>query len=143
MSVKEIQIRPLKVADRKRLSGIIKKFVETTGDTSFLDVISSAVSAAPGKPTDEKAASIDAAIQIGVKVIQSLLTTLEEETHTWFADLIGVTYDEFLELPVDAELVIVEQLVQAQEASSFFTIASRLYNKIELLRGMFSGAKSK
>ena len=137
---KEIKIRKLKVADRKRLSAMIEKLVEIAGDDSLLNKISSAISSSSkGKGEGEEKDSEDSAIKLGIELLTTLLKTLEEETHEWFSELINVGKDEFLELPIDTELVIINQMVHAEESSSFFTIASQLYKKIELLQNKFGG----
>lgn len=139
--MEEIKIRKLKVSDRKRLSKLVTKLADVMGDESLLNVISSA---APEAKAESGAAEggEDNAVKIGIKVIRLLLETLEDETHAWFSDLIGVKPEQFLDLPLDTELKILDQLVNASEASNFFTLASQLYKKTEKLRGKFNGAKT-
>lgn len=142
----EIKIRLLTVADRKRLSSLIKRLTSTTGDDSFVTMISSAITArAEAKDSKDKeiiSGKTTTAIQVGLKIIQLLLEFLEEETHTWFADLVNVEKEEFLKLPIDTEMIILEQMVTSEESSNFFTIASRLYSKIGAFQERFSGAKT-
>ena len=146
---KEIKIRKLKVSDRKRLSALIKTLAETAKDESLLNVISSALSAPPASSNyaeakdgkeEKKEESI---ILVGIRMLQSLLSILEDETQQWFMDLIDVSEEEFLSLPIDTEMLIIEQLVESEEAKSFFIIASRLYNKINVLQTKFTAKKGK
>lgn len=141
-----IQIRKLKVADRKRLSAMIEKLTERVGDDALLNTISSAVTQRNAAKSNEETQNGDnlenSVIQIGIKIIKMCLQVLEDETHEWFADLLNVTKEEFIDLPLDTEVIVIEQMVQAEEASSFFTIASRLYKKIETLQSRFAGAKN-
>ena len=143
----KIKIRKLTVADRKTLSNLIKNLADTVGDASLFNLISSAVTASPEAKENrsEKAEETkeDSAIQIGIKVLQALLDTLENDTHTWFSELIGVSKEDFLKLPIDTEAVIIEQIVESEEASSFFTIASRLYKKIDSLQNKFTATRGK
>lgn len=139
----KITIRTLTVADRKRFSKLIEQLTERVGDDSVLNMISSAQSS-PANGTDKgkaKNKSEDSLIKVGIKILQSLLGVLEDETHSWFAELIGVSKEEFLNLPIDTEVVIIKQMVESRESTNFFTIASGLYKKIEGLRNRFTGAK--
>ena len=140
----EIKIRKLKISDRKRLSALISKLINNTGDDSITNIISSSVTDQKEKGEAEKSGKVSSgSIQLAIRVIKTLLVVLEKETQEWFADLVGVSEEEFLELPCDTEMSILEQIVEAEEASSFFTIASRLYSKIEKFQNKFGGAKEK
>lgn len=125
------KIRPLKVSDRKRLSGMIQKLTEVMGDESLLNAISSLnTTAVGGAGSEGEGSEGDGAVaNVGLKIIKMLLQTLEDETQEWFADLLGVTPAEFLGLPFNTEMDVIEQIVQAEESSAFFTIASRLFKK--------------
>lgn len=126
----EIKIRSLTVNDRKRLSSLIQKLADKVGDRSMLNMISSQIkdSGAVGDSNTEKE---DGYTQVGIKILLKIVEILETETHAWFADLIGVTEEEFLKLPMDTEMIIIEQIVNAQEASSFFTKALQLFKRIK------------
>ena len=148
-----VKIRRLKVSDRKRFSDLIKKLTEKIGDDSLLNTISSAITARRKSKVEKDAEkdieSKDQAetkiIKVGIKLFKTLLETLENETQEWFADLvIGVdNKEDFLELPLDSELVIIEQMIQAKESNSFFTIAFRLYKKIEEYQDKLTETKGK
>lgn len=138
---KEIKIRTLQVADRKRMSSMIEELADIAGHKSLLNKISSAISTtAEGKSGTDGKNGEESAIKLGIDLLTTLLKTMEEETHEWFSELIGVGKEEFLELPIDTELIIIDQMISSEEASSFFTIASQLYKKILLLRNKFGGA---
>lgn len=129
----EIKIRSLTVKDRKKLSTLIQKLSETAGDHSLLNMISSQIKKAQ-EPATESSGQEDY-IQIGLKVLRNLLEILEEETHEWFADLIGVDIkadeEAFVRMPFDTEALIIEQIVDAAEVGSFFTKALQLFNRIK------------
>ena len=137
--MKELKIRKLKISDRKRLSALISKLINKTGDDSIANIISSAVTETANKSDDSKQPMSH--VQVGIKIMSTLLNVLEEETQDWFADLVGVKKEEFLELPIDSEVQIIEQIINAEESSSFFTTASRVYKKINVLKNKFVGAK--
>lgn len=138
--IQEIKIRPLTIKDRKRLSTLIQKLAETAGDRSLFRMISSQIQSVK-QPDADQGAEEDY-VQIGLKILKKILEVLEEETHDWFADLIGVSRDEFLDLPMDTEAVIIEQIIASREASSFFTKALQLFNRIKQYRNTQGGQKN-
>ena len=143
--LEELKIRKLTVKDRKTLSNLIKKVAETAeGNKQLLNLISSNVTPVnENQGSEENGENQDSFISVGIGVIKLLLEVFEEETHKWFSDLLGVTEDKFLELPLDTEAKVIQQIIEAQEASSFFTIASQLYKKIGQFRSKFTTVKEK
>jgi len=133
----ELKIRKLTVKDRKTLSRLIKKLAEKIGDTQLLNSISSAKTSTENEEQEENSIA-----NAGIQILQKLIDTLEEETQEWFADLIGKTTEEFLSLPIDTEPKIIEQIIEAEEADSFFILAWQLYSKITKLKSRFSKQKT-
>ena len=142
--LKEIKIRPLTVKDRKKLSSLIQKLSEKVGGQSWMNLISSQVTKMKENPeNDGEDTGNEDYIQIGLKVLRNVLEILEEETQEWFSDLIGVTIDEFLDLPIDTEIEIIDQIINAQEASSFFIKALQLFNRIKTYQNKQGKTKKK
>jgi hypothetical protein len=133
-----MQIRKLTVKDRKRLSFLIKKLTEVSGDKSLLTLISSTKANNNTESEDDNGTML-----LGINLLRLLLDTLEVETQEWFSELIGVTVDKFYELPIDTEAIIIKQIVEAEESNSFFTIVSELYSKIQTFQNKFSSKKNK
>jgi hypothetical protein len=131
-----MKIRKLTVADRKRLTSLIKKLTDTTGDKSLLKIISSTRAATVSSETEDS--EQDSSILVGLNLLKALLETLETETQEWFSSLIGVTVDEFYNLPIDTEALIIQQIVEAEEIKSFFTIVSGLVSKMQSFQGKFA-----
>lgn len=144
MSKTPLEIRCLTVGDRVRLTDMIKKLAETEGDDSLLNVITSQISEKSndgnGEETEEKDKR---SLEVGVSIIKKLLGVIEHEMHSWFADLLGVTPEEFLKLPINTEASVILQIVESEEASDFFTTASRLLNMTEKLKNWLDGVKKK
>lgn len=124
----EIKIRSLTVRDRKTLSFLIQKLSEKAGDHSIVNMISSQVKQSEKSETESKEEDY---VQLGLRLLKSILEVFESETHEWFSDLIGVEKDKFLDLPIDTEIEIINQIVDAQESSNFFIKALQLYNRIK------------
>ena len=111
---------------------MIQKLAVMVGDHSMLNLISSQIG--KGKATEaveNEKSSAEVYTQAGLTILRKILEVLEEETHEWFSDLIGVTKEEFLNLPIDTEVIIIQQIVDSAEASSFFTKALQLFSRIK------------
>lgn len=130
-----ITIREIKVKDRKLISRLIEKTADKMKDNSLFEMITSTAKSKSENRTAE-------AVKVGAEIIKMLLDVVESDMTAWFADLAGVTVDEFEDMPVDTELQIIDQIIQAEESERFFSIASQLSKKIKGFRSMFSGAKN-
>jgi hypothetical protein len=126
-----VNIRPLKTADVFTVIGMLKKI----GKTRLADIFTSDVSAT-------KTAKPDAgqSIQLGILVLTELYDNVIGDLQGWFASLIGKTFDEYMELPPQTTLEIIDGLVDSEETKGFFSHALQLYKKMNLL-GNRSNAK--
>lgn len=140
MTTEEIRekVRKCTVADRKKLSALIKKLAAKLGNDQFLNLINSSK-----KESDEGPQDNTALVSVGVMIFQLLIDVLEEETSALLADFIGAQPEDFLTLPLDTELVIIDEITSSEEFESFFTIASALYRKTQKFKNLFVGAKTK
>ncbi len=100
------------------------------------------VAGAPEKTEDQEEAATASTISFGVDVVKLIIDKLDGEASKWFADLIGVNDEEFLELDFDIELDILEQLSESKTFAGFFSKASRLYNRIKKSRGTSKDEKT-
>ena len=142
----EIVVRPLTIKDRKTLSAMIQKMAENFGSQDILNIISPAVALSPSGANSETSntdSSSNKTIDIGIKILKKLIETLESDVHSWFADLIGVSLEEFDTLPIDTELVILSQLSEMPEVERFFMTASQLSSKAKGLKSRFANSKGK
>lgn len=137
--IEEIKIRELKRKDRKTVAAMIKKLADKVGTNGLLNII---VSDPSSTTTDTPVKKDDVFTRIGVELIKMLLDVLEDDVAAWFSDLIGKSPEEFDEMPFDVEMIIIEQLMEAQEANSFFTRALRAYSKIKTFAPGLSTAKT-
>lgn len=134
-----VKIRQLKRKDRRIVAGMIRKIVEKPEFAGLVKMISADVEA---ERTEVAKAEKDTTFQkIGIDVVKILLDVLEDDVTKWFADLIGVTAEQFDDQDLDVEVQIIDQLVQAEESNRFFTGALRLSKSMQGLAGQFSTAK--
>jgi hypothetical protein len=126
-----MKIRKLTRGDRKKLTSMIKALAVKIGSSQLLNIISPE---AKGEGETGKGNAIE---NIGIEVFKTMLEHLESDLCEWFADLVGVTVEEFDDLPFNAELDIISQVADAEEFADFFTQASQLRNRVESFAGLF------
>lgn len=138
----EIKIRALTVADRDWLSDLIKKLVAQLGTNEILRYMVSDNDAEPSdKPEDQQAQESNKKYALlVVEIIKMMIDVIGDDVRKWFASLIGVSVEDFKNLPIDTELIIIEQLIALEESNRFFSRALALSSKI---KGFVSGLKGK
>jgi hypothetical protein len=141
---KEYKVRPLIQRDRVTLAAMIRKLVEKVGTSDLLNImvrdekaIGSAQAQTPGTKAETPK---DKFTKLGIKVINLMIDAIEEDLRAWFADLIGVTPEAFQSLPIDIEIRIINQLMDAPEANDFFAGALRLSKKMQGFAGKLKPA---
>jgi hypothetical protein len=141
----ELKIRSLTIRDRDWLSDLIKKLVAELGSKDILKLMVSDNEAEP-----EKKEGGDGAEQVSekdkkyallvIEIIKLMIDVIGGDVREWFASLIEKTVEEFKDLPIDTELVIIEQLVAVEESNRFFSRALALSSKI---KGFANGLKGR
>lgn len=125
------EVRVLTRKDRKKLSELIRLFVERSGNIEFTKML-------PGSKSDVKAEAdtpektdTDQIYDLAKSVFTGLIEWVEAEVAEWFMDLIGVTdRDKYDALPFDIEVHIIDQLIAQKGFNNFFSRASALYKTI-------------
>jgi hypothetical protein len=132
----EIAIRELTRKDRKTLSNLILKATEKMEDESLLNMISSTAKTKSENKSND-------AIKIGIHIVKMLFEFVEDGVVEWFADLIGVTVEDFDNLPIDVELQIVKQIIESPDSERFFTTALHLFSMTKAFKNTLKSAKNK
>jgi hypothetical protein len=114
-------IRPLKTADVFTVIGMFKKI----GKTKLSDIFTSDFSESASKKPD-----VGQSVQLGIMVLTELYDNVIGDLQNWFADLIGKTHAEYMEMPADTTIDIIDQLVDSEDANGFFSRALQLYKKM-------------
>ena len=123
-----IKIRMLKVRDLKTLTELFEKHVKETSDESLKHLISSAIpqgtkAKQDGDQTVEEHVG-ETVIKIGTAVLTKMTSIFNEDVTAFFADLLGVTVDEYYEMEIDTPIKIIQQIRTAPEVGGFFTMHS-------------------
>lgn len=138
--VKEYKIRELKQKDQERIAKIFTEAIRVTGKDSLRNIIKSGnVDSKKKSATDQKSE----VIEIMIDGLIMAMGVVKKECDLFFCDLIGATYDEYRELPIDIDIRIIEQIREAPEVESFFTRAWRIYNMTEKLKTVLAGIKDR
>lgn len=138
-----MSIRKLKYSDCLTLSKLIKKLADKVGaNADLLSLISSQVITS-NADNEKEAESVNSKnvvyLEIGSRVLNMLITYLEEDLNEWFASLLSVSVEELLEMPFDTILVVIDELLAMPDVPDFFTGAWRLFKKIQGYQTLFQG----
>jgi hypothetical protein len=132
--MEELKIRPLTNRDFFTVVDMLSKISGTAGRELRGLIISDKKTEKPKNLTEKKAADKQAeemGIQIAMIIFNTCYEHVRQDLINWFASLCGMTADDYLDnLPPDATLQIMEQLAEAQESTSFFTHALRLFKRM-------------
>lgn len=142
------RIRLLLKSDQKRIAAMLADLVTHIDDDSICNIISSSAPVAVGALTPEnreKAAAQKKTniLRIFAKIFRKLIQHFADDVAAFFADLIGVSPEEYDKLPIDIDMQILTQIMEAPEVENFFTGASRVYNTTEWCKGIFKKLKGK
>lgn len=129
----EIKIRALTNRDFFTVVDMLSKISGTAG-RELTGLISSKKETPKPKNLAEKAATEKQQEEMGIQIAMIIFETcykhVQQDLINWFASLCGKTTDEFLDLPPETTIQIMEQLTEAQEATSFFTRALGLFKSM-------------
>lgn len=141
--MENITVRTLKKSDQTRLKNMLFSYVDKVGDETILDIISSASTTGEGGKKISEAERRANLVKVFMELAKKLVTHLTDEMNAFFAELIGVTPDEYQDLPIDIDIRILEQIRAQPEVENFFTGALRLYNVTDLLKRKLQTLKDK
>lgn len=136
------KIRQLKKSDQTRISNMFLSLVDKIDDNSIREIISPSSDGASGAQLTEeqrRAAVIRAFMSVFTKCIRHL----GADVKAFFADLLGVTVEEYDDLPFDIDIQVIEQLKEAKEVENFFTGALQLFSANNWLREASSKLRNK
>jgi len=114
-----VAIRTITVRDRKTVTQLFKKVIKVAGDSTLSTLISSENKASGEQSAEERVG--ETVVKIALDVLTKSIDILDEDITAWFADLIGVSVDEYESMPINTESDIFNQLRTAPEAAAFFT----------------------
>jgi hypothetical protein len=137
----EYKIRPLIKADQRRISAIFGKLVDKIDDQSILNIIQNTGDSTVAEISDEQRKTN--IIRVFMEIFKRCVSTMHDEIVAWFADLIGVTVEQYDQLPIDIDVRILEQIKGAAEVENFFTGALRLYSGTAWFKATLRDLKGK
>jgi hypothetical protein len=121
------KIRSLTRKDRKILAGLIVKLAEKCNSKQLLNIISGGDESGEAVSDDERNASY---IRIGIELLNSMVSFLDDDIVAWFSNLLGVDAKVFDSLPFGIEADVINQIISSGEAADFFGSVSSAYSRI-------------
>jgi hypothetical protein len=139
----ELKIRSLQVEDCRTLARLIAGLVDDTKNKWIENIVRPQLveSEDEAKETLEKE-SIEKFVSLFASVLKLIVERFENEVTEWFASLLGVSAEEYLKLPFDTDLVVIEQIISSDRFPDFFSRACALYRGQEMLRNAVKKIKA-
>jgi hypothetical protein len=131
-----LKIRPLKVADLRTLTAIIKRLVAESKQTFLSSII--VPGAGSGDSDDDGNAGY---VSLFTDILVKASDVYAEDVTAWFASLLGVTAEEYMALPFDTDLLVVQQITEDSQFSGFFTKACAMFKLKEKYGHLWSRLK--
>lgn len=116
-----MNIRPLKTSDVFVVIGMLKQIGNAKLGNLF---VSDSTSTKNEKPDPSQS------VQLGIMVLTELYDNVIDDLQKWFASLIEKTHEEYMDMPAQTTLDIIDYLVSNEDAKGFFSRALQLYKKI-------------
>jgi len=124
------KIRVITVRDRIAVTDLFVKAIVELKDESIEKMISSSVKNSkqnPNKKNQEKKSKDDESFEmakiiadVSIDLLLKCKALYNTEVIAWYASLVGVTPDEFLDLPINQESSIIVQIRTSPEGADFF-----------------------
>lgn len=137
------QFRPLTNADLFRVTDIVVDAVDA-GSSKIGKILTPETGggARPKKktPVDKKKADAlleKQGIQTATMIIRECWKYAKEETQAWFADLCGMTTEEYMDAPAGMTMALFEYFVEDEDNRNFFSQALRVVNRVNGYAGSF------
>ena len=123
----KVKIRPYNVGDLFFAVKMISAITGSAGDD--LKNLFSGVSKTEGKKLTEEEEK-EQGIAIVMLLLNKCFVAVEDKLQVFLASLCSMSKEDFLKLPADAVLDIIEQIAEAKESKDFFLRACQLFKKI-------------
>jgi len=133
--IEKVMIRQLTTGDMLTVVSMLTKVYKIQSGIANI-FTSDNTNSEDEKPAAEKVK--DMAEKIGHTVIGQLLEFAQEDLCKWFASLLNKTVDEYLAMPINTTMDIVEQIVEGEENIRFLERAFLLSNKTSRLKAIFT-----
>jgi hypothetical protein len=137
-AVASVKIRKLKNADMFLVIGLLEKAIKVSG-SSLKNMFVSATESATSSDAGEAAPATERMAEVGLMVLSELYKTVVDDLQAWFASLLNISTAEYLDLPPDTTLDIIEQLTNGEDSRRFFSRALQLSKTMSGLKGIMSG----
>lgn len=122
-----VKIRKYNVGDLFFAVKMISAITGSAGDE--LKTLFSGVGSNAGKELTE-AEEKEQGVAVVMMLLNKCFVAVEDKLQVFMASLCSMSKEEFLKLPADAVLDIIEQIAESKESKDFFLRACQLFRKI-------------
>jgi len=125
-----MKIRAFNVGDVFTVVKMISAIAGKAGKDLRTAFSSSSTDVSGMSEAEKEAVAHEQGIELMMFIIDRCFDAVEDQLKAWFASLCGMKKDEFLALPADSVLDVVDQIVTQDGAKDFFSKAYQLYKKM-------------
>jgi len=123
---------------------LIKKVSEKTQNDKLLGIIQESYSSKKDFNEEEAInASKASLIRLCFELLNTLIDVLDEDVSVWFADLLNVSMEDYDKLPLSIEAEVIQQILESDEVTDFFSFASQTFNSIQRFKTQPKSGKTK
>lgn len=137
MSNMEIKIRQLTLEDNRVLVNLIKRLTVETSEEWITKIV---------KSPDGESKGADGENNYGVifsLIVEKLISAFSEDLTKLFASLLNISVEDYLKLPFDTDMVIIEQIKKAPEFNGFFQKACVAFNLQRIIGNITKSVKKR
>jgi hypothetical protein len=128
MTDKPVTIRKLLRKDRVILTGLLSEFAEKR-EPKIRELISATTEATAGRAQHNSMLPA-----VALQMLTAIVELLDDKAAAWFADLIGVSVEDFNNMPFGVDAEIIGQIIASEEFESFFSHLSGISKAVNALR---------
>lgn len=129
-----IKIRTLKKRDQETISRMLGRAAQAADGKMIREVISSAQATASDGTELDTADRSSQIIVTFLELFKKVMVNFGDDVTAFFADLAGMTVEQYKDMPIDIDVRVLEALKEAPEVENFFTGVSRLYKTTRLFQ---------
>lgn len=129
-----ISVRDLTRKDFYTLVDIIKKFVVASGDGQIMKLFKASKEVASQSSEEQSLPNYEVMIPLFIELLEQAIKLLNSEVVEWFADLCGLSVEEYQNEVFDIDVQVVNMIIKQESFPRFFSLASELFKNQRLFK---------
>lgn len=136
-----ISIRSLTVEDSRKMVSLVKRFASDTNNAWIKNIVKQPTEAGDKAKRDDEDES--GVVGFVSDLLIQIIDYFQDDATEWFASLCGITVDEYLKLPIDADFDVVDQIKKQPEAERFFSKACAAFKNQMIISNITTKLKER